>query len=580
MKLTSIQTSNFLGARAVDVKLTKPVTLFAGKNYAGKSSVQEAVRMALTGESVRVSLKKDYAALITEGQDAAYVTVEWDGGEASIVLPKGDRHLAGDQISGALPWVLDAQRFALMADNDRRAFLFGLTGLKTDGAAVRDRLTTRGCDAKKVEQIAPFLRAGFDAAQKEAQSKAREAKASWKTATGGETYGAVKAATWKAPQPEAQALPDGAGLEVIRGALAMVEAELEAETIKLGEAAAKERKAKDQAGRLAELRETAGKFARIQDKLNIDEAELKTWTAKVEETRAKAAGSTKKPPTFNCPCCGVVLTHRLADGAAIEYVEPENKADPEAIAALPEYEKALKLFENSVANGKRDLAAAESAARELAEIEAAGAEAVSGDAEALRVRVDGLKQRRAIHQNEIRTLEDAERQAADADKRTAAAAGHHATVQAWDAIADALAPDGIPGEMLAEALAPINDRLSVQASEAQWPAVAIGKAMDVTYGGRAYAMLSESEKWRADAMIAEAVSCLSCLRLLVLDRFDVLDMQGREDALYWLDELAAADQIDSALIFGTLKALPAQLPESIAGIWIDNGVAGKIQQAA
>ena len=142
MKLTSIQTSNFLGARAVDVRLTKPVTLFAGKNYAGKSSVQEAIRMALTGESVRVALKKDYGALITEGQDAGYVTVEWDGGEASIVLPKGDRHLAGDQISGALPWVLDAQRFAQMADNDRRAFLFGLMGLKTDGATVKDRLTT------------------------------------------------------------------------------------------------------------------------------------------------------------------------------------------------------------------------------------------------------------------------------------------------------------------------------------------------------------------------------------------------------------------------------------------------------
>ena len=29
MKITAIQTSNFLGARAVDVKLTKPVALFA-----------------------------------------------------------------------------------------------------------------------------------------------------------------------------------------------------------------------------------------------------------------------------------------------------------------------------------------------------------------------------------------------------------------------------------------------------------------------------------------------------------------------------------------------------------------------
>lgn len=178
MKLTSIQTSNFLGARSVDVKLARPVCLFAGKNGAGKSSIQEAVRMALVGESVRVSLKKDYGALVTEGQEAGYATVEWEGGEASVVLPSGKRNLTGDaQISGALPYVLDAQRFAHLEANDRRAFLFGLMGLKTDGPAVKERLIARKCDTKKVEQVAPMLRAGFDAAQKEAQTKARECKA-------------------------------------------------------------------------------------------------------------------------------------------------------------------------------------------------------------------------------------------------------------------------------------------------------------------------------------------------------------------------------------------------------------------
>lgn len=61
MKITAIKTQNFIGARDVDVKLAKPICLFAGKNFSGKSSLQEAVRMALTGESVRVSLKKEYA---------------------------------------------------------------------------------------------------------------------------------------------------------------------------------------------------------------------------------------------------------------------------------------------------------------------------------------------------------------------------------------------------------------------------------------------------------------------------------------------------------------------------------------
>ncbi|MGK9630576.1 hypothetical protein O6383_24315, partial [Salmonella enterica subsp. enterica] len=81
-------------------------------------------------------------------------------------------------------------------------------------------------------------------------------------------------------------------------------------------------------------------------------------------------------------------------------------------------------------------------------------------------------------------------------------------------IADALSPDGIPGEMLAEALGPMNARLGASAVAAGWSIPQITADMEITGDGRPYALLSESEKWRADAMIAEAVSYLSGLRLL------------------------------------------------------------------
>ena len=103
--------------------------------------------MAMTGESVRVGLKKDYVALVTEGQEAGFVQVDTEDSQFSIVLPAG-KGVHSDH--AALPYVLDAQRFAHMPTDDRRAFLFGLMGLRTDGAAVKERLTARGCDAKKV----------------------------------------------------------------------------------------------------------------------------------------------------------------------------------------------------------------------------------------------------------------------------------------------------------------------------------------------------------------------------------------------------------------------------------------------
>ncbi len=597
MKITAIQTSNFIGARDIDVKLTKPVTLFAGKNFAGKSSLQEAVRMALTGESVRVGLKKEYGALITDGQETGFVQVDTDDSQFSIVLPAGKGvHFENT----ALPYVLDAQRFAQMTTEHRRAFLFGLMGLRTDGAAVKDRLTARGCNAAKVEHVAPLLRAGFDAGQKEAQAKAREAKASWKTTTGGEAYGSNKAASWAAAKPEA----DAGKLEQARADLAAIEAELEAETGRLGELQGRARHVAEKSGKLAELREKAGRYARIQDKLIKDEAELKQWESKVETARQRASGGRKvglvhdlayslnEALRMAIPFGEMDANQRkhLADAsAALEKYSAEHgsiesgaTADTEAVGKLPEYEKAMRLMESCVANGKRDLAAADAAAAALRELEDSGMTEAPGEEEitTLANRIAALKHSRTNQQAGIRMLEDAARQAAQADEKTTRAAALHQDVQEWEAIADALAPDGIPGEMLAEALGPINDRMAISSATSEWSPVKIDAGMNITADGRAYALLSESEKWRADAMIAEAVSYLSKLRILVLDRFDVLDLKGREDLLCWLEALAEDNEIDTALIFGTLKALPAQLPETIGAVWIDNGVAGRMKEAA
>ena len=65
MRITSIKTANFIGAVDVDVKLSCPVLLICGKNHSGKSSIAQAVRMALTGEPSRVVLKKEYKLLQT-----------------------------------------------------------------------------------------------------------------------------------------------------------------------------------------------------------------------------------------------------------------------------------------------------------------------------------------------------------------------------------------------------------------------------------------------------------------------------------------------------------------------------------
>lgn len=600
MKLTSLSVQNFLGARAVEVHLTTPVTLFAGKNGAGKSSIQEAVRMALTGEAVRVGLKKDYGQLVTEGAESGFAEVEIDGTvRAFVTLPDGKTTPLTEYVPPtALPYVLDAQRFAKMEPNERRAFLFGLMGLSAGGAEVKKRLLAKGCNDKKVEAIMPMLRAGFDAAHKEAQAKARDEKAAWRTITG-ETYGDKKAATWAAEKPAF----DAAALADLQQRLAATDAGLAAANQRMGALQADQKRHSEAAHRLAELREKGSKYARIADKLVRDEAELKEWEAKVETARQRAAGVRKVGLVHDLAFClneslrmvipfGEMDDHQRAQlanaNAVIEKysaehgsIESAGAGDIEARSNLPEYEKALRLMQSTVANDKRDLADADAAAKAITELETANGTAPDeAEINAARKHLDDLKAERTAIAAKLAGQQDAERQAKQADERTAKALAAHESVMAWIAIADALAPDGIPGEMLAEALTPLNERLTDSSEVAEWADVTVTRDMQVLAGGRPYALLSESEKWRADAMLAEAVAYLSKIKLVVLDRFDVLDLKGREDLIAWLDILAQDGEINTALIFGTLKALPAALPATMAAHWLDGGVVANLREAA
>ena len=605
MKITKISTSNFIGARSVEIVVSKPVCLIAGKNGAGKSSVQEAIRMAMTGESVRVGLKKDYGALVTEGQESGFVEVETADASYSVVLPSGKGLHSENPM---LPFVLDAQRFARMDDKERRTFLFGLMGVKLDGASVTQRMLDKGLDAKKVEQIAPFLRAGFDAAQKEAAAKARDAKASWKTATGGETWGKDKAPKWQPAPLPADAEKAGTRHENAVAKMKEVEQELGAAQQALGAAKAKAQARQQMAAQRDELAEKAGRIDRIKAKLGRDEADVAEWQAKVDDARAKAGVAPVNPKApgefllrglasvtaefleITCNHPEVEWDSSLLNRAAAHLAEYRKlhgepvvggapaQPDAEAVAKLPEYEKALALMQSAVANDKRDLAAAEQAAAKLKELEEEAAETI--DLEPLQAKVAELTEKRDGWRADADKYRAVAEQAARRQVVIDQAAALHADVLAWTDIADALAPDGIPGEILAEALGPINDRLHVSAGFAEWEQVVIHSDMRITYGLRDYALISESEKWRTDAMIAEAVSFLASVKLLVLDRFDVLDLKGREDLLYWLDGMAEDGDIETALLFGTLKALPAQLPERIGAHWIDNGVTGHIKQAA
>lgn len=584
MKITSVFAQNFLGVRRVGLRTdANRVNLFAGPNGAGKSSLRDAVVMALTGLPARISLKKEYAELISAGADAASVEVDCtsEAGRfvAAISLPSGKGaqagapHVSGQQVA-ALPYVLGAQHFSGLAQDARREFLFGLMRLKSDPATVQAELVGRGCDADKARAIAPLVRAGFEAAAKEAAAKARDGKAVWKSVTG-QTWGSKLAAAWAPPEIEVSGTPGEAEEKAAALGLKISAADAEIESV-ISKAGAAQQQRRTLETMLAERDELAGRAAmieRIQRKLAVDRDEVVRAEALVQQAEAAANPAPTGAVACRCPACNAELLY--SSGGLTE--RPELAGSEEAAVRLPEYRQALDMCRRALANTEGDLKAASVAAERLRDLNAKLADhEASAEPVDLGAALDALKAQRSKLQQERSELLTTAKAARDRDGIIARASAAHSDVVSWLAIADALAPDGIPGDMLQSALEPINQRLAESAEIAEWARVEITADMEVRTGldERPYALLSESEQWRADAMIAEAISHLSGLRLLMLDRFDVLDLPGRGDLIIWLDALASAGQLDTALVFGTLKAPPGGLPDTVGAHWIAGGEAG------
>lgn len=561
MKISSVSVSNVLGAREVNVPIVTPVTIFVGPNGNGKTSILEAVRMAMTGQPARdVNLKKNYSQLITEGATAGQASVTCDAGEYWMMLPTGKGSHATENPS--LPYVLDATRLAALSDKDRKTFLFGLLGLKITGDVVKERMKKRGLDMAKAERVVPLLRAGFEEASKHAAEQATQSKGAWK-AVANEQWGSEKAETWSAAVPEF----DQAELDALLASAKDTDQALADANQQLGALVAQSKQSGDIEARRAALEQSAAKIDRIEKKLKVDEAEHIDLHARLATLRASLATQ----DAMACPQCNSMLV--LRDGC-LEHVDPADaKGTDHDLARIPALEHAIDLGNKAIANDRRDLAAAQAAKAELATMDKAGTKPIKeSDIMAARDKAQSLKADRDELSAQIDALNAAKRAAESAAENTKKAASHHADIMAWLAIADALGANGIPGEMLAEALGPLNSRLEQSADDTGWPKVRVGTDMSITYGGRLHQLLSKSEKWRANAMLTEAVSYLSGLKFFTLDEFDILDMPGRAQALAWLDTLAINSEIDTVLVGATLKSTAANWAASTSAYWVSHGV--------
>ncbi len=580
MRITKLEITNFQGLRHAALDVSAPVLLVAGHNGAGKSSLLDGVAMAFNGQPRRVSLKKEMDKLITEGAKKGEARVEWldESGEVQacgVALPSGKGSALTD--SPFLPYVLDASLFASLDAKERRRVLFDLSGASTSPNQIAERLVAKGHAAALVEKVKPLLRSRFPAAVEQAKAYASEARGAWKAITG-ENYGSEKAVDW-APELLATVVTEDQVAEAGKN-LQLLEDDLAEAQQALGASKQARQAADGRAQRIAKLRELVDLEPRRRNKLTTDEQNQDEWSEKVMAAELASSGSVPHQP-LTCPHCQGAVD--LQAGTLVVHQPPEQIADAEAARRLPEYREYLASAQRAVANSQRDLDECLAAAEQIKALEAESVEAPSAEAIANGEQaINELRQARDRQQAKVQSLQEAFNAAAQRQDVIKQAAGFHAEVCAWSALADALSPTGIPAEILADAIGPVNELLQRLSGTAGWSPVQISADIDVTFGGRLYGLLSESERWRCDATIALAIATISGLRLALLDRFDVLDIPARtQQAMKLFQSLAAGGEIDTLIVAGTLKEPMAKTPAWLQAVWIDAGqLADQQQQAA
>lgn len=554
MRITSVNVTNFLGIAHLAIKTDARAVLICGPNGSGKSTVQDAIRFALTGAPPRgIRTKANYRDMVRDGSADGSVALGVDGKGFTRSARTGELIAGGlAKMPDALPYVLDAQRFASLGLTERRQFLFGLSGVQVDHDSIAAELVERGCGKEYVDQIKTILRAGFDGAAKLADQRATESRGAWKQITG-ETYGAVKAETW-APKTTTTEAPDAKAITAAEASVNELRAKLNAINQDIGAA-------QHQAAAAARMT-PPDKVAEWRERKAVGERELVKARAELQTVMASDPGSANGF-IGPCPCCGerIAFTGQEFVRAPEKTIAPKQFVERRAAAEkrITEVEAGITKLAASIAQAEAEAALNSEPA---ANIEALRTQRANADAELARA------------SNDLDAMRLASGAAAKAEQDREQAAKRHHDVKQWVQLAELLSPDGLPAERLAKALAPFNDRMRRTAELTGWPQVAIANDIEITIGGRFYALCSESERWRADLAVADAIATVSGLRLLLLDRMDVLDAQANRGTFLfdWLD--AVRDDYDTIIVSATLKQPPEI--EGVHVVWMgDNTTAAK-----
>ena len=587
--LKHLSVTNFMALEKLELEFTAPIQIFAGQNEAGKSSIRDSILWLFTGTARGLKTHSDQAALIKEGSKFTEVSALLADGRGFTrrKTAKTAAQVMGDipEIGLAPALLFDPYTFLAMEEGARRELLFKvIPNLSPTEQNVFDRISRWPAVEETVaggteplaiiKSIAKMAAShGFPGAEKECVAKRREAK---------RVRDEYKGAT----EPEKILAIDGDEYDIPTLNLPAIEATLKDLQKEKDDFLRQKGAGEARVLRLATVQAKLEKIGipAVPDTTAIGKLEddIQATKKAMEVNAQEIKKATVKSQTFPATCPAITL-EKVSCPKAGQKVGAEPTV-PGVLEALNQNLNGLvKKLETSMAEqgnlksqvetyqalvGKKE-ALEEELTRLSAESEAVGTDYDTEIATRQR-RIDrGVAFDRAVHDYNL-ALDRYQ----DTITRLAAA---EQEVIIYDALQKALAPDGIPSQMIAEALDGINELLE-EAASYFFPGryLHLTGELGIVLQNSPYITLSKSAKYRVGIAFQYALARLTGARILLIDEADILDDDRQDDLIKFL--LAKVADFDQIMVFMTCTEPPDFVWDGneMQVWWLENGAITKV----
>lgn len=494
-----------IGIDRAEIEVGTGVTLLAGVNGEGKSSIIEAVRCVLTASNTPLKLaKKDIGFILHNKAKEGFVEYTDKNGSRKVSWPQCEVYTPAGRCISLRGMASGSMKYSELTNEQRSKILSS----KLEATVTPDRLKQELEDIEAPEAVTNKVvelvfgneaneGKGMKSAEDYASIEATNLKRKFQKITG-KRWGTKQGRTFKPENYEAR-LDDHKDDSILQKNILEARESLEAEI-------AKNAISEDELSKLEELvateKDEKKKLKEFDDLIKSLEPEIGA-----AEDKFKAAKDAES--LLSCTACGVL--HRLVKG---ELVAADVDKPPEELGDLKELEKELTdlktRYSNALTGRKVHQSNMDNIIQAKAKIKKIDGNTTDGSA------VDEARKSLEYNEKLLKAWEVKQQGLVI-----------HEEISAYIRVSEICGSDGLEKQMLIGALGDFNEKLAALSKKAGWKVVSIDNDLGLRYNGHPFVVISRGEKYRANATIQIAIALIDKSPLVIFDDADDLDKDGR-----------------------------------------------------